>query len=183
VSAYGLGCPRGSDDVWRCQTVTGPLSITRLPAPTLLNAEVTGVHDGDTFTVDISWGRRRFDHGIPIRLLGVNAAELGTPGGDAAARELANGLVPGTPVLLVDPTDDKYAPRLDAEVIYFSAGGLRDLAVDLVASFWAAPWNGHGPKPVPPWPRPTPPGFVTMNRVDAHRAVRKAVTAWRTDPR
>jgi endonuclease YncB( thermonuclease family) len=163
--------------------VTSPLSITRLPAPTLLNAEVVEVHDGDTFTVDISWGRRRFDHGIPIRLLGVNAAELDMPGGREAADNLDLLLPPCTPVLLVDPTDDKYAPRLDAEVIYFSAGALRDLAVDLVASFWAAPWNGRGPKPVPPWPRPVPPAFVTMNRVDAHRAVRKAVTAWRTDPR
>jgi endonuclease YncB( thermonuclease family) len=163
--------------------VTGPLTIDRLPAPTLLNAEVVEVHDGDTFTVDISWGRRRFDRKIPIRLLGVNAAELGTPGGDAAAENLAALLPPGTPVLLVDPTDDKYAPRLDAEVIYFWAGGLRDLAVDLVASFWATPWNGKGPKPVPPWPRPAAPGPLTMSRIDAHRAVRKAVTAWRSDPR
>jgi endonuclease YncB( thermonuclease family) len=161
--------------------VTGPLSITRLPAPTLLNAEVVAVHDGDTFTVDISWGRRRIDHNIPIRLLGVNAAELGTPGGDAAAANLAALLPPGTWVLLVDPTDDKYAPRWDAEVIYFSAGSLHDLAVDLVALFWATPWNGKGVKPVPPWPRPAT--SPTMSRVDAHRAVRKAVTAWRTDPR
>jgi endonuclease YncB( thermonuclease family) len=162
--------------------VTTPLlTIDRLPAPTLLNAEVVEVHDGDTFTVDISWGRRRFDRKIPIRLLGVNAAELYAPGGDAAAENLAALLPPGTPVLLVDPTDDKYAPRLDAEVIYTSAGGLHDLAVDLVAGFWAAPWNGKGPGAVPPWPRPAT--SPTMSRVDADRAVRKAVTSWRSDPR
>jgi endonuclease YncB( thermonuclease family) len=162
--------------------VSGPLSITRLPALTLLNAEVTEVHDGDTFTVDISWGRRRFDHKIPIRLLGVNAAELGTPGGDAAAANLAELLPPGTPVLLVDPIDDKYAPRLDAEVIYTSAGGLRDLAADLVAGFWAAPWNGKGPKLVPMWPRPGAPESTTVARV-ADWTVRRAVTSWRSHPR
>jgi endonuclease YncB( thermonuclease family) len=160
--------------------VTGPLSITRLPAPTLLNAEVTDVHDGDSFTVDISWGRRRFDHKIPIRLLGVNAAELDMPGGREAAENLELLLPFGTPVLLVDPTDDKYAPRLDAEVIYFSASGLRDLSTDLVALDWAAPWNGNGPKPVPPWPRPA---SLAMPLVDADRAVRKAVTSWRSNPR
>jgi endonuclease YncB( thermonuclease family) len=162
--------------------VTTPLlTIDRLPAPTLLNAEVVEVHDGDTFTVNIDWWRRRrVDHKIPIRLLGVNAAELYTPGGDAAAENLAALLPPGTPVLLVDPIDDKYAPRLDAEVIYFSASGLRDLGTDLVALDWAAPWNGNGPKPVPPWPRPA---SLAMPLVDADRAVRKAVTAWRANPR
>lgn len=155
------------------------LTVTTLPAPTLLNATVLDVHDGDTFEVEIAWGRRRFDRPVPIRLLGCNAHELGTPGGDAAMVNLRQMLPAGTPVLLVNPTDDKYAPRLDAEVIYHAMGSLRNLAVDLVAQFWAAPWNGKGPRPLPPWPRPG----HRLSLVDAHNDVRRAATQWRRDPR
>jgi hypothetical protein len=105
--------------------VTTPLlTIDRLPAPTLLNAEV------------VERARRRHVH--RRHLLGAAPVRPQDPDPAARGQRRRAGhprrstlppttwttlLPPGTPVLLVDPTDDKYAPRLDAEVIYFSAGG------------------------------------------------------------
>lgn len=115
-------------------------------------AIVVDVHDGDTVTVDIMMDcgfndtvtRRR-----PMRLLGINTIELADPGGPEAQAYLATLLPVGTAVALESVKNDKFA-RYDARLILPDG---RDVAQILIAEGWAAPWNGQGPKPVPPWPR------------------------------
>lgn len=114
-------------------------------------ATVVRVHDGDTLDVDVDLGFHVAVRPVPIRLLGCNAAELGTPGGDAAAAHLAAMLPAGTPLVIETVQVDKYGGRWDAAVILAADGA--DLVAELIAGQWAAPWTGAGPKPVPPWPR------------------------------
>lgn len=122
--------------------------------PFQLNAYVTRVYDGDTIYVDVDWGKRRWDKDQPIRLLGCNAAELKTPGGDAAAANLQTMLPVGTWVGLATVKDDKFAPRWDCMITHIDATGAQtDLVRELIIQQWAAPWDGNGTKPVPPWPR------------------------------
>lgn len=133
------------------------------------DAAVVSVHDGDTFTVDVAlpvaaYGidravgfglavhSRRLWLRTKIRLAGCNAAELGTPGGDAAGHNLAGLLPPGTMVRLTGVRVDDYGGRWDASVALAGA----DLTGMLIAAGWAAPYAGVGPKPVPPWPRVNP---------------------------
>jgi len=125
-----------------------------VPAPYVYNAVVERVIDGDTVVVAVDWGFFRYDNPIHVRLLGCNAAELGTPGGDAARDNLTGLLPAGTPLVLQTAKPDKYAPRWDAAVTYLVDGSPRDLVSDLIAAGWVAPWNGRGAAPVPPWPRP-----------------------------
>lgn len=149
-----------------------------LPVPDRYNATLLSHHDGDTFDVEVAWGRRRFDRPIPIRLLGCNAWELATPAGKAAAANLQALLPPGTPLLLTACDDDKYAPRWDCTVSYVGAdGNLRDLVTDLVADGWAAAWNGRGPAPLPAWPRLPAAGSTRAARFVS---VRRAVAEWQS---
>lgn len=140
-------------------------------------ATITAVHDGDTFTADVELPirsnhadidlgfflrveRRRLLLHISFRLYGCNAAELGTTSGNAAAENLKAVLAVGSTVTvrshkpLVPIPADKYQPRWDADVTL--ADG-RDLIPALIAGQWVAPWDGTGPRPVPPWPRTVAP--------------------------
>lgn len=124
--------------------------MSGVPAPYVYNATVKRVEDGDTIVVDVNWGWWRYDIETPVRLLGINAAEHGTPGGDAATANLTALLPPGTPVVLHTAKPDKYQRRWDAIV---ETPTIPDLGAYLVSQQWAAPYNGDGVKPVPPWPR------------------------------
>lgn len=116
--------------------------------PYVYAAAVQSVHDGDTLDLDIDLGFRLHSF-VPVRLLGCNAAELGTPSGEGA-RDFLDGLLPpGTRVALASEKPDKYAPRVLATVLL----GEHDLAKILIDYQWAAPWDGRGTKPLPPWPR------------------------------
>lgn len=127
--------------------------LPAVPTPWRLNATVIAAHDGDTFTVLVDWGKRRYENKQPIRIIGIAARELDDPGGPEAADALARRLPPGTPVVLATVKDDKYAPRWDCQVTYLRDGHPRDLATDLIADGWAVAWNGRGVQPKPPWPR------------------------------
>lgn len=122
--------------------------LVRAPGPAGYPATVTAVHDGDTITADIELG---FGVGVVqhVRLLGCNARELSQPGGPEAAANLT-GLLLGQRVTLSGVRPDKFGGRYDAAVTL--ADGT-DLVAELVAQQWAAPWDGTGTKPVPPWPR------------------------------
>lgn len=122
------------------------------------NATVLRVIDGDTIEVDVDFGFYLHQMPVPVRLSGCNAAEHGTPGGDAATANLTALLPAGTPLALLTAKPDKYAPRWDALVMYARAdGSVGDLVNDLTIGQWVAPWNGKGEKPVPPWPRTVSP--------------------------
>ncbi len=113
-------------------------------------AVVTAVHDGDTITADVSLGFGVWMRTQAFRLLGCNARELADPGGSEAHINLAALLLAGPAVTLTSVKPDKYGGRFDA-VITLPDG--TDLVSRLIAEQWAAPWNGRGAKPVPPWPR------------------------------
>lgn len=113
-------------------------------------AIVKRVIDGDTIVCDIDLDLRAWLVDYKVRLLGCNAAEKSTDAGKAAAGNLASVLPPGTPVVLTLVKDYKYGGEFCARVWL----GDRDLVAELIADDWAAPWDGRGPAPTPPWPRP-----------------------------
>lgn len=128
--------------------------MTTYLSPFTYNATVLSVHDGDTIDVDVDHGFYVHQNPVPVRLLGCNAAELGTPGGDAARDNLVALLPAGTPIVLQTAKPDKFAPRWDAAVMYRGSDGrFHELVDDLIAQQWASAWDGKGEKPVPPWPR------------------------------
>lgn len=114
-------------------------------------ALIAEVHDGDTLRADVDLGFNVWLHAQSFRLLGCNARELAEPGGKEARDHLRALLPVGTVVTLTSVKVDKYGSRWDARVVL--ADGT-DLVAGLITDNWAAPWDGTGTKPVPPWPRP-----------------------------
>ena len=118
--------------------------------PYTYKATVNYVHDGDTINVNLDQGLDEWHHRLSVRFLGSNAAELGTPGGDAAAANLKALLPAGTKVVLRSVAWDKFGGRVDADVLEVDG---TDLIQTLIAQQWLAAWDGTGTRPVPPWPR------------------------------
>lgn len=118
--------------------------------PYLYNAVVLAVHDGDTLTVSLDLGfNLRLQ--LTVRLVGINARELAEPGGPEARDALGAYLPPGREVSVRTLKPDKFGGRYDADV--WLDAGHPTVSELMVATGWAAAWNGRGPKPVPPWPR------------------------------
>ena len=114
-------------------------------------ATVTGIHDGDTVTADVSLGFGTWRHAQAFRLLGLNAIELADPGGGEARANLAAILTATPGVILTSVKPDKFGGRYDARITLPDGTDLTDL---LTGAGWAAPWDGRGPRPLPAWPRP-----------------------------
>jgi endonuclease YncB( thermonuclease family) len=117
-------------------------------------AYVTAVHDGDTLTVrvDLGFDTWRVQN---VRLVGINARELSQPGGREARDHLRSilwpdGVAGDVRVGLVSIAYDKYGDRVDGAVLL----GGESLSVRMIADGYAAPWDGRGKAPVPPWPIP-----------------------------
>jgi endonuclease YncB( thermonuclease family) len=115
---------------------------------------VTAVHDGDTLTVRVDLG---FDtwRVQRVRLVGCNARELSMPGGKEARDHLRELLrwpndAIGPQVGLISVAYDKYGDRVDGDVLL--AG--ESVPARMIADGYAAPWDGRGKAPVPPWPIP-----------------------------
>lgn len=132
--------------------------------------QVLDVHDGDTVRVDLDLHIGSTHHDIDlgfdvhiashhlrlredVRLKGCNAIELAQPGGVEARDHLASLLPVGEWVTVQTFKVDKFGGRYDA-LITLPDG--RDVTTVMCADGYAAPWDGVGPKPVPPWPIPTP---------------------------
>lgn len=119
-------------------------------------ATIRSAHDGDTLYGDVdqgmgTWNKGLSKSGVGLRLYGVNARELKTPGGIEARDNLAR-LIPVGTELQIDCLDwDAWNGRID---VLFLVPGIPDLNALLLAQQWVAgPYFGTGPKPVPPWPR------------------------------
>jgi endonuclease YncB( thermonuclease family) len=118
-------------------------------------ARVAAIVDGDSFYADLS---RAFDFGFHVtvtasarqkfRLNRCNAAAGTTPSGRGASTRLAELLAGGFDVDSVGAY--KYGDEWMAEVTMPDGRNVTDV---LIAEQWAAPWNGQGPQPLPPWPR------------------------------
>lgn len=124
-------------------------------------AVVVEVHDADTVILDVI---HEFDIGFndtstikrrrSFRLylggkFGLNARELIQEGGPEAQVHLAARLPVGTVLRLESVKNDKFGGRFDA--ILFD--GEVNVCEELVTQQWAAPWDGTGERPIPPWPR------------------------------
>lgn len=121
--------------------------------PYVYNAVVHRVIDGDTVVLNVDLGFGTWVMAQSVRLLGVNAREQSSAGGREAAQHMSELLPHGTPVLVRTVRPDKFGGRYDA-AIQLADG--RDLATVLIASGYAAAWNGTGRKPVPSWPISAP---------------------------
>jgi endonuclease YncB( thermonuclease family) len=121
------------------------VTIWAYPRVTILS-----VVDGDTARADLDLGCTVWLRGQLLRLNGCNARELHDQGGPEARDNLAALMPPGTVVDVTVVGFDKYSGRLDAQITLPDG---RDLVTLLIATGWAAPWNGLGPKPSPIWPR------------------------------
>jgi micrococcal nuclease len=111
-------------------------------------ATVLKVIDGDTVALDIDLGFYTHEH-MSCRLAGINARELRDPGGKEARDYLASMLKVGDEVVVASLKPDKYAGRFDG-IIYDSDSA--DVNALMVATGYAARWDGRGDRPVPPWP-------------------------------
>lgn len=119
------------------------------------NATLVRVTDGDTFAARLA---RSADFGFHIveitvsvqrfRLNRAAAAPKSTPSGAGAAARLAELLSGLFTLTSVGPY--KYGDEWMAEVALSDGRNLTDV---LVTEQWAAPWNGRGAQPSPPWPR------------------------------
>lgn len=105
---------------WLLCLLTGA-ALAAEPVP----AKVVGVHDGDSITVVA--GEKQ----IKVRLLSIDAPELGQPFGKAAKQALSD-LVFGKDVLLRLAGKDRYKRQLAVVM----AGGV-DVNLHLVRSGWA----------------------------------------------
>lgn len=104
-------------------------------------------HDGDTLTCRVDLGFH-ITIRVSCRLAGINARELGTPGGREARDHLRSLCPPGTPVTLASLGLDKYGRALAH--LTLPDGG--DLADRMITHGYAAAWDGTGVRPVPSWP-------------------------------
>jgi hypothetical protein len=130
-----------------------------VPTPFVFNATVVDVHDGDTINVIVDRGFRRYvgnaEHPKPIRLLGGAARELDEPGGPEAGDNLAKLLLRRHAGRPRDREGRQVRAALArARPLRRRRRLVRDLVADLIAEHWLAPWDGRGPQPKPPWPRP-----------------------------
>ncbi len=116
---------------------------------------VLSVHDGDgaILLVRVATDPHRLWAEVDGRLTGYNARELEEPGGFEAYEYLGQLLPRGTEVTVTLHGPDKYGGRT---LISVQLADGRDVATEMITSGYAARWNGKGPKPVPPWPIPTP---------------------------
>jgi hypothetical protein len=125
-------------------------------------ATIVSIHDGDTLTVDLDMGRHIWSRGVKHRIKGINARELKDPGGLEAKANLQALLPVGLVVDFDSLNPYKYGDEYMCDITLTLPTGLLGipgrgwLSAHLIATHWAAQWNGTGNRAnyVPPWPRP-----------------------------
>lgn len=98
-------------------------------------AVVTGIHDGDTISLDLDLGFGTHQTQLRARLFGINAPELSTASGKDALRFLQSILPIGAVVTVRSHGWDKYGGRFDATVVH---DGI-DLSQAMLSSAHAVP--------------------------------------------
>lgn len=119
------------------------------------NSTLVRVKDGDTFVARVSRELDAGFHGTVVagsiqnfRLNRCAAAPLKTESGAQAKYALAALLA--LPFTLTSVGPYKYGDEWMAEVITMGNENVSDV---LISEQWAAPWDGNGKQPLPPWPR------------------------------
>jgi endonuclease YncB( thermonuclease family) len=125
-------------------------------------AVVIEVTDGDTADVFLDRGGDDWWK-TQLRFLGCACREKRRPGGPEATAYTTGLVAPIAPTLLIDMFDkrhqgvvlarrwDKFGGRVDG-ILYLPDGN--DVSTLLIRSGYAAPWDGRGTQPEPPWPIP-----------------------------
>lgn len=108
-------------------------------------ATLDRVIDGDTVVLNIDLGFR-LTAKLPIRLLGLNCPEHGTPGGNVATAYTLAWFAGRTLTVTTQKNPEKYGRWLGI----ISAAGGSTLNADLIASHNALAWDGKGGRPLPP---------------------------------
>lgn len=105
-------------------------------------AVLTGIHDGDTVSVDMDLGFGIHATEFRARIYGINAPELATAEGKAARDFLARAITIDTELRVTSHGWDKYGGRFDASIKY---GPLfeQDLAQLMLSSGHAVPLAIH----------------------------------------
>ena len=116
------------------------------PSPWTYLVRACRVIDGDTIDATLDLGFR-CQFSLPMRLDGINAAEHGTPSGDAATAFLTAIVAGGRDLVVTtrkEAAGDKYGRIL--AVLWIDGVNVCD---ELVSTGHAVPYSGHGPKAVP----------------------------------
>ncbi len=119
------------------------------------SAVVRRIIDGDSIVVDVDMGRGIWVLKARHRLVGCNARALSEPGGAEARANLLELIPEGTRVTLRSFKPYKYGGSDEAaEYMCDIIGPFSSPRTGSLVTHWAALWDGHGPAPQPPWPRP-----------------------------
>lgn len=105
------------------------------------NATITGVHDGDTVSLDVDLGYE-IHVNVSCRLLGINAPELNTPAGKTSAAYLQQRLPVGTKLTAQTTKgdeNDKYGRYL-ADL--FVDGQVKSINQEMIDQGLAVPYDG-----------------------------------------
>lgn len=92
-------------------------------------ALVVNVTDGDTLKVELDLGLDLTRRNIRVRLLHAWAPELTEPGGPEAKAYVQSIVSPGQSVKVVSAKWDRYANRIDGEVILADGRELGELVI------------------------------------------------------
>lgn len=125
------------------------------------DAELVRLIDADSFTARV---HRTFDVGFHVQVTGeavqkfrlarINCAPQGTASGNEARLYVGN-LLGDLPFTLESVGPYKYGDEWMCEVTFLWVDGPTNLSDLLVRRGYAAPWDGKGKAPLPPWPRMT----------------------------
>ena len=124
--------------------------VTAVPGYGPYPARVVGIHDGDTITFDLdlgfgvrlpgqSWSGKTM---LACRVYGINAPELSTEAGQAAAAYARTLLAPGDLCQVLSRGWDKYGGRFGGSVTMPGGG---DFAAAMLEAGHAVPYTG-GPR-------------------------------------
>lgn len=106
------------------------------------------IHDGDTLRADVDLGFGVWISNMPLRLAGINAPELGNPGGREARDWLRNKLPAGSLITIRTYKDatEKYGRMLTDIWLGDPVSGT-SINQQLIAVGHALPWDGQGVRP------------------------------------
>lgn len=101
-------------------------------------AKVVRVVDADTINMELDLGWR-MKYTVSCRIAGCNAPELSTEEGQEAKRWATGALPPGTAVMFVSHSLDKYGRPLGSITMSTEQGETFDYASELMAAGHAVP--------------------------------------------
>lgn len=141
-------------------------------------SKVVEVLDADSVRVDLDLGFG-IHWEVLCRLHGVAGREKSDPGGPEARTHLMEMLPVASLVDVLSVKWDKYSGRVQA-VLFVTATHI-DAGAQMIADGFAAPWDGKGVQPKPPWPIPPKPGPPASSWVEVAQRQWEPRRQWEPD--